>query len=76
MVVLGSAIGLFYYLRAAAIVFLRKPDNDNTPAIATTSQNMATFVALICAIVVVALGVWPQPLIELTNFAIIAPVVN
>ena len=76
MVVLGSAIGLFYYLRAAAIVFLRKPDNDNTPAISTTSQNMATFVALICAIVVIALGVWPQPLIELTNFAIIAPAVN
>ncbi len=76
MVVLGSAIGLFYYLRAAAIVFLRKPDNDNTPAISTTSQNMATFVVLICAIVVIALGVWPQPLIELTNFAIIAPAVN
>ncbi|MEQ4923043.1 NADH-quinone oxidoreductase subunit NuoN [Proteus hauseri] len=76
MVVLGSAIGLFYYLRAAAIVFLRKPDNDNTPVIATTSQNMAAFVALICAIVVIALGVWPQPLIELTNFAIISPAVN
>ncbi|HDH9217796.1 TPA: NADH-quinone oxidoreductase subunit NuoN, partial [Escherichia coli] len=48
MVVLGSAIGLFYYLRAAAIVFLRKPDNDNTPVMTTTSQNMAAFVALIC----------------------------
>ncbi|OAT35792.1 NADH-ubiquinone oxidoreductase subunit N [Proteus myxofaciens ATCC 19692] len=71
-VVLGSAIGLFYYLRAAAVVFLRKADNDNTPAISTTSQNMASFVALICAIIVIALGVWPQPLLELTNFAFIA----
>ncbi|HCH49199.1 MAG TPA: NADH-quinone oxidoreductase subunit NuoN [Proteus sp.] len=76
MVVLGSAIGLFYYLRAAAIVFLRKPDNDNTPVMTTTSQNMAAFVALICAIIVIALGIWPQPLIELTNFSIISPTVN
>lgn len=76
MVVLGSAIGLFYYLRVAAIVFLRKPDNDNTPALATTSQNMATLVALLCAVIVIALGIWPQPLIELTNFAIISPAMN
>ncbi|HID5221861.1 TPA: NADH-quinone oxidoreductase subunit NuoN [Proteus mirabilis] len=76
MVVLGSAIGLFYYLRAAAIVFLRKPDNDNAPAVTTTSQNMATLITLVCAIIVIVLGVWPQPLIELTRFAIIAPAIN
>ena len=75
-VVLGSAIGLYYYLRAAAIVFLRKADNDNTPIINSTSQNMATFVALICAIIVIALGVWPQPLIELTQFSVIAQALN
>ncbi|UNH26248.1 NADH-quinone oxidoreductase subunit NuoN [Moellerella wisconsensis] len=62
-VVVGSAIGLYYYLRFMASLYSR----DAQHADRYTGPNKATLgtvVAVICAIMVVLLGVWPQPLLD------------
>lgn len=64
-VVLGSAIGLFYYLRFMASLYSRDAEHADR----YTGPEKATFgtvVAAICAIIVILLGVWPQPLINLS----------
>ncbi|MCW2254182.1 NADH-quinone oxidoreductase subunit N [Providencia alcalifaciens] len=68
-VVLGSAIGLFYYLRFMASLYSR----DTEHADRYTGPEKATFgtvVAVICAIAVIFMGVWPQPLINIASTAL------
>ncbi|EKT55604.1 NADH-quinone oxidoreductase subunit NuoN [Providencia sneebia] len=68
-VVVGSAIGLFYYLRFMASLYSRDAEHADR----YTGPEKATFgtvVAVICAIVVIVLGVWPQPLINLASMAL------
>lgn len=64
-VVLGSAIGLYYYLRMAVSMYLHAPEalRRNTPHNwALTAGGVVTLISGIC---VVLFGVFPQPLIDL-----------
>ncbi|WP_140178641.1 NADH-quinone oxidoreductase subunit NuoN [Providencia stuartii] len=68
-VVVGSAIGLFYYLRFMASLYSRDAEHADRytgPAKAT----FGTVVAVICAIIVILMGVWPQPLINIASSAL------
>lgn len=68
-VVVGSAIGLYYYLRVTVSLFLNAP----ATLVRDTPNNWAFtaggVVVLISAILVLILGIYPQPLISLVQMA-------
>ncbi|WP_133011587.1 NADH-quinone oxidoreductase subunit NuoN [Marinomonas flavescens] len=74
-VVIGSAIGLYYYLKVAINVFLPARDNslveERLESIEAKSASIksGTCVLLISVIIVVVLGVYPQPLIDCVQLA-------
>ena len=71
-VVLGSAVGLFYYLRLVVVQFLPRPGGMR-PETVWSEITVARGVAL--ALLLVALiggGVWPQPLAGAVSWALAA----
>ncbi|KJV35983.1 MULTISPECIES: NADH-quinone oxidoreductase subunit NuoN [unclassified Pantoea] len=70
-VVAGSAIGLYYYLRVTVSLYLSPPEmhtrDRDTPA--NWAFTAGGVVVLISAILVLLLGVYPQPLISLVQLA-------
>ncbi len=56
----GSAIGLYYYLRVA--VSLYAPEQPGRDAPSNWQYSAGGIVVLISALLVLVLGVWPQPL--------------
>ncbi|MGK2889063.1 MAG: NADH-quinone oxidoreductase subunit NuoN [Candidatus Malihini olakiniferum] len=69
-VVVGSAIGLYYYLRVMVSLYLTAPQERQRD---TPTNNWALtaggVVVLISAIAVLLLGLYPQPLISLVQMA-------
>ena len=65
----GSAIGLYYYLRVTVSLFLSAPEK----LVRDTPDNWALtaggVVVLISAVLVLLLGIYPQPLITLVQMA-------
>ncbi|PQY66736.1 NADH-quinone oxidoreductase subunit NuoN [Cronobacter sakazakii] len=68
-VVVGSAIGLYYYLRVAVSLYLNAPQQLNRDAPSNWAYSAGGVVVLISALLVLVLGVWPQPLITLVQLA-------
>lgn len=68
-VVLGSAIGLYYYLRVTVSLYLSPPELHNRDTPANWAFTAGGIVVLISAILVLLLGVYPQPLISLVQMA-------
>ncbi|MFA5938190.1 MAG: NADH-quinone oxidoreductase subunit N [Sinimarinibacterium sp.] len=61
-VVVGSAIGLYYYLRVVAVQFLPKP--GMRPEGQWSEKSIASAVALLLLLaLLIGFGVWPQPLV-------------
>ena len=68
-VVIGSAIGLYYYLRVAVSLYLSAPEQLNRDAPSNWQYSAGGIVVLISALLVLVLGVWPQPLISIVQLA-------
>ncbi|CAO96262.1 NADH-quinone oxidoreductase subunit NuoN [Erwinia tasmaniensis] len=68
-VVLGSAIGLYYYLRMTVSLYLSPPELMQRDSPANWAFTAGGVVVLISAILVLVLGIYPQPLISLVNLA-------
>ncbi|EJL89378.1 NADH-quinone oxidoreductase subunit NuoN [Pantoea sp. BIGb0393] len=68
-VVAGSAIGLYYYLRVTVSLYLSPPELHNRDTQANWAFTAGGVVVLISAILVLLLGVYPQPLITLVQMA-------
>ena len=68
-VVLGSAIGLYYYLRVTVSLYLSPPELHTRDTPANWAFTAGGVVVLISAILVLLLGVYPQPLISLVRMA-------
>ncbi len=68
-VVVGSAIGLYYYLRFMASLYSRDAEHADRYT-GPAKPTFGTVVAVICAILVILLGVWPQPLLDLAAKAV------
>lgn len=68
-VISGSAIGLFYYLRIIVSLYLSPPKNlhRNTPS--NWALTAGGIVVLISSLLVLLLGLYPQPLITLVQLA-------
>jgi len=68
-VVLGSAIGLYYYLRVAVSLYLSAPQQLNRDAPSDWAYSAGGIVVLISALLVLVLGIYPQPLISVVQLA-------
>ncbi|QDY42508.1 NADH-quinone oxidoreductase subunit NuoN [Candidatus Pantoea soli] len=68
-VVVGSAIGLYYYLRVTVSLYLSPPELHTRDTPANWAFTAGGVVVLISAILVLLLGVYPQPLIQLVQMA-------
>ena len=66
-IVLGSALGLYYYLRVMVTLYLREPGMQLRDAKADWAFSSGGLVVLLSAILVVALGIYPQPVISLVQ---------
>lgn len=63
--ILGSALGLFYYLRFLAVAFRRAPDQPALPMPPADSLLLVASAAL-----TVGFGLYPQPLVEVIRAAL------
>jgi len=72
VVVFGSAVGLYYYLRVISILYLRTPGMPSRDASNDWALTTGGFMVLLSAILVVALGIYPQPLLDLLPLAQLA----
>ncbi|MFT4463665.1 MAG: NADH-quinone oxidoreductase subunit NuoN [Sodalis sp. (in: enterobacteria)] len=68
-VVAGSAIGLFYYLRIMVSLYLSPPENLRRDTPSNWALTAGGVVVLISSLLVLLLGLYPQPLITLVQLA-------
>jgi len=68
-IVVGSAIGLYYYLRLMVIMFLDEPGESRRDAVSGWGQQSGGIMVLLLAALVIFFGVYPQPLIALVHAA-------
>lgn len=71
-IVVGSAIGLYYYLRVMVVLFLVQPGESRRDAVSGWGQQSGGIVVLLLALAVIAFGIYPQPLLALVNAATMA----
>ncbi|GGJ06809.1 NADH-quinone oxidoreductase subunit NuoN [Halopseudomonas pertucinogena] len=67
--ILGSAIGLYYYLRVMVTLYLVEPGIRRRDAPLNWGQHAGGIMLLLMALLVFALGVYPQPLLGLVEQA-------
>lgn len=68
-VVVGSAIGLYYYLRVLISLYLSAPQTLNRDTPNNWALTAGGVVVLISSVLVLLLGLYPQPLISLVQLA-------
>ena len=69
--VLGSAIGVFYYLRVMVTLFMREPNMHRHDAPFDWGQRAGGIMLLVVALLAFFLGVYPQPLLTLVQHAVL-----
>jgi NADH-quinone oxidoreductase subunit N len=67
--VVGSAIGVFYYLRVMVTLYLMEKSIRRTDAPMKWEQRAGGVMLLAIAILVFVLGIYPQPLLDLVQHA-------
>lgn len=68
-VILGSALGLYYYLRTIVSLYMISPRKFSRDTPSDWAFTAGGIVVLICSVLVVLLGLYPQPLITLVRLA-------
>ncbi|KAA8734467.1 NADH-quinone oxidoreductase subunit NuoN [Acinetobacter qingfengensis] len=74
MVIVGSGIGLYYYLRVMVIMYLTPPETPRIDAQHNWGQTAGGIMVLLAALLVLVLGVYPQPLLDFAAAASISVV--
>ena len=74
MIVVGSGIGLYYYLRVMIVMYMTPPDSPRIDADKHWGQKVGGIMVLLAALTVLVIGVYPDPIIALANQAqLVAP---
>ncbi|NHC04488.1 NADH-quinone oxidoreductase subunit NuoN [Acinetobacter sp. 187] len=74
MIILGSGIGLYYYLRVMVVLYMTPPETPRIDADKQWGQKVGGIMVLLAALAVLVVGVYPDPIIALANQAqLIAP---
>lgn len=74
--VLGSAIGVFYYLRVMVTLFMVEPNLRRHDAPLHWGQQAGGLMLMVVALLAFVLGVYPQPLLELVQHAGLVAIAN
>src|SRR3546814_11503289 len=72
-VVAGSAIGLYYYLRLMISLFLLDPSKHRFSAPLDLAQRTGGIMTLLAMLLMLALGIFPQPFIHLLHLSTLIP---
>jgi NADH-quinone oxidoreductase subunit N len=65
MVVVGSGIGLYYYLRVMIVMYMTPPETPRIDADAHWGTKVGGIMVLGAALLVLLLGIYPDPMIKL-----------
>ncbi len=65
MIIVGSGIGLYYYLRVMVVMYMTPPETPRIDADAHWGQKVGGLMVLAAAALVIILGVYPDPMINL-----------
>jgi len=65
MIVVGSGIGLYYYLRVMVVMYMTPPDVPRIDADAHWGTKVGGLMVLAAALLVFVMGVYPDPMINL-----------
>lgn len=69
-IVIGSGIGLYYYLRVMIILYLVEPGQSRRDAVSGWGQQSGGIMVLLLSAAVILFGIYPQPLIALVDAAV------
>lgn len=65
IIIVGSGIGLYYYLRVMVVMYMTPPETPRIDADAHWGQKVGGLMVLAAAALVIILGVYPDPMINL-----------
>jgi NADH-quinone oxidoreductase subunit N len=65
MIIVGSGIGLYYYLRVMVVMYMTPPETPRIDADKQWGQKMGGIMVLLAAAAVLVIGVYPDPIIKL-----------
>lgn len=65
MIIVGSGIGLYYYLRVMVVMYMTPPDMPRIDADKHWGQKVGGIMVLAAALAVLIIGVYPDPIIKL-----------
>lgn len=65
MIVVGSGIGLYYYLRVMIVMYMTPPDVPRIDADKHWGQKVGGIMVLAAAALVLIIGIYPDPIIKL-----------
>jgi NADH-quinone oxidoreductase subunit N len=68
-VVVGSAIGLYYYLRVVVTMFMQDPERLKFDAPSGWAQQVGGVMVLLLTLLMFGLGIYPGPVIDLIRLA-------
>jgi len=71
-IIIGSAIGLYYYMRVTISMFMDKPGQIRRDAVNEWGQRSGGLMVWLLAIAVLVMGIYPEPLIAFIHAAGIA----
>jgi NADH-quinone oxidoreductase subunit N len=69
LVVLGSALGLYYYLRVMVTLYLIQPGMSRYDAPMHWGEHAGGLMVLGLAVLMIFIGMYPQPMIKLVQLA-------
>jgi len=69
VLILGSAIGLYYYLRVLVVLYMTPAETDRVDPPGNWGVQAGGIVVLLCSLLVLILGVYPTPLVALGSLA-------
>lgn len=70
--IVGSAIGLYYYLRVMIMLYMEPTGRPKRDAISTWGRQSGGVMVLLLSIAVIVLGIYPTPMISLIHSAVLA----
>ena len=65
MIIVGSGIGLYYYLRVMVVMYMTPPETPRMDAVDHWGQKVGGIMVLAAAALVLIIGIYPDPMIKL-----------
>ncbi len=69
MIILGSAIGLYYYLKVIIVLYMTPPERPTIDARQHWGIEAGGIMMLLVTFLVLLLGIWPTPMLALVQHA-------